>query len=860
MRWLRSRMLSEMLQLKRACTAFKQGRRSLHVCLLAGEPSGDEIGAHLIHSLQSILPTTDVPNNRSSSNGSSIPPLTFTGVGGHHMSMASPSFRSLFPMSDLTAMGTTELMSKLPLFFYRGYQVVRHVVQERPDVVVTIDSKGFNTRVVDYAQRWISYSDRKNSAVVGVDERLRGGRSSSSSNSSKRKMNDNTDRNKQGNRRPKYVHYVAPSVWAFKKTPNNTHLSTLYDRLCVILPFEQELFQHDLPTTYVGHPSIDSFMNHIGVDPKKNGIRVEKDDNDDTPLLATLRGNSRGAGAGNSTTKKDANALHVLLLPGSRLQELKKMMPLMHASVDLYEAAKDRDTSGRRGSTITPVVVSSSSPDVEAWLGTYVQEWNQQRTQDFPSRSPVVLVQQRLVEKYQALQIGDVALATSGTVVTELGLLGIPTTVVYSASPLTEHLARKMAAVQSLSLINIMHEFSSDKKNNRGGGKTDRLVTELLFEDCTSTNMAAELSTMLQECNRDDINTSNKDMQQHMDRLYDTLLPPRPSPSEQPSQPPQVHLHRPSYVAALAVAQVAGVGGLTNHGALPQLSQRSQRSQQRHYSSTPHSSSPRHPKNNFTFQTSSPLVTVLGGIVLFTGAGLMLLVGGTFIGLGVLGVLAAVAWRKITGKPMGGGEAMYHTINNMRKKEGATNDPYNPEKDQLLQVLHLIIQDSPAIRTNFPNQTVSVGQHLRSQIQGLPPQRQTLKCEYALVSDNSGGAIGTIIVVGGLLKENKGGLAAIVHPKMTLIQSVSVVQHKRNNLKFDLSIPIELLNVKEAASGGNAFSNLFGSKKKEPKKSRGERRSRRNGNGGSGHSSASSGNSGEKKSGTVIDIQDFKEK
>ena len=175
-------------------------------------------------------------------------------------------------------------------------------------------------------------------------------------------MNDHNDRNKQGSRRPKYVHYVAPSVWAFKKKPNNTHLSTLYDHLCVILPFEQELFQHDLPTTYVGHPSIDSFMNHVGVDPKENGIRVEKDD-DDTPLLATLRNNSRGAWAGNPTTKEDTNAFNVLLLPGSRLQELKRMMPLMHASVDLYEATKDRDASGCRGGKITPVVVSSSSPD-----------------------------------------------------------------------------------------------------------------------------------------------------------------------------------------------------------------------------------------------------------------------------------------------------------------------------------------------------------------------------------------------------------------------------------------------------------------------------------------------------------------
>ena len=57
-------------------------------------------------------------------------------------------------------MGTTELLTRLPTFLRRGYQVVQHIVQERPHVVVTIDSKGFNVRVVEWARRWLSRSTR----------------------------------------------------------------------------------------------------------------------------------------------------------------------------------------------------------------------------------------------------------------------------------------------------------------------------------------------------------------------------------------------------------------------------------------------------------------------------------------------------------------------------------------------------------------------------------------------------------------------------------------------------------------------------------------------------------------------------
>ena len=124
------------------------------IYLIAGEPSGDVLGAHLMRSL------------KAKSSG----PLVFCGIGGERM--AAEGLKSLFPYHELSLMGFAELVPHLVKLMARIAQTVEDVKTKAPAALITIDSPGFCKRVV----------------------------------AKLRKEEFDT----------KYIHYVAPSVWAWK--------------------------------------------------------------------------------------------------------------------------------------------------------------------------------------------------------------------------------------------------------------------------------------------------------------------------------------------------------------------------------------------------------------------------------------------------------------------------------------------------------------------------------------------------------------------------------------------------------------------------------------------------------------------
>ncbi|MBV9079012.1 MAG: lipid-A-disaccharide synthase, partial [Methylobacteriaceae bacterium] len=99
------------------------------VYLVAGEESGDQLGAGLMHALRARLG----------------PDLAFAGVGGHRM--AAQGLASLFPLSDIAVNGIGAVLAGLPGLIRRGFAVVDDVVARRPDVLVIIDSPDFTHRV-----------------------------------------------------------------------------------------------------------------------------------------------------------------------------------------------------------------------------------------------------------------------------------------------------------------------------------------------------------------------------------------------------------------------------------------------------------------------------------------------------------------------------------------------------------------------------------------------------------------------------------------------------------------------------------------------------------------------------------------
>ena len=109
--------------------------------VLAGEPSGDIIGGHLLGALQEKVRHAAQPGGSSS-------PFRFRGVGG--VRMQREGLVSIFPMKDLTHMGFVELLTHLPRLSFRLFQTVLDIQRQNPDAIVTIDSKGFNFRVLKY--------------------------------------------------------------------------------------------------------------------------------------------------------------------------------------------------------------------------------------------------------------------------------------------------------------------------------------------------------------------------------------------------------------------------------------------------------------------------------------------------------------------------------------------------------------------------------------------------------------------------------------------------------------------------------------------------------------------------------------
>jgi lipid-A-disaccharide synthase len=164
------------------------------IWLLAGEASGDVLGARLIAALRARRPD-----------------LSFRGVGGPRMLEAGlPD--SLFPMADLAVMGLAEVLPRVGLLRTRLNAVVADITATRPDVVVTIDSPGFCLRVL---------------------KRIRG----------------------LGLKR---IQYVAPQVWAWRESRVRHFPGLWDRLLCLLPFEEAFFAGHGIPARFVGHPVLQS--------------------------------------------------------------------------------------------------------------------------------------------------------------------------------------------------------------------------------------------------------------------------------------------------------------------------------------------------------------------------------------------------------------------------------------------------------------------------------------------------------------------------------------------------------------------------------------------------------------------------
>tara|TARA_A100001391_G_scaffold72773_1_gene46691 strand:+ start:11943 stop:13094 length:1152 start_codon:yes stop_codon:yes gene_type:complete len=203
-------------------------RQAPLIALVAGETSGDLLGAGLIEALRRRWPDA-----------------RFIGVGGERMAAAGQ--HSLFPMEKLSVMGITEVIRHLPELFRLRRQLVDDLLARRPAVVITIDSPDF---------------------TLGVAKRVHAAGL-------------------------KTVHYVSPSVWAWRQG-RVKGIRRDVDLMLTLFPFEARFYEeHGVPVAFVGHPLAD--MIELEVDAR--AARRELGLAEEGRILAVLPG-SRGGEVG----------------------------------------------------------------------------------------------------------------------------------------------------------------------------------------------------------------------------------------------------------------------------------------------------------------------------------------------------------------------------------------------------------------------------------------------------------------------------------------------------------------------------------------------------------------------------------
>jgi lipid-A-disaccharide synthase len=232
------------------------------------------------------------------------------------------------------------------------------------------------------------------------------------------------------------IHYVAPMVWAWKESRSKGVAENVH-RLLALFPYELPYFQrHGLDAVCVGHSVIES-----GADAgdgmafrERHGLALE------TPLLAVL--------------------------PGSRMGEVKRLLPI-------FEQAVARIAAAHPGLVALVPTVDTVAGPVEA----AVSNW------------PVpAIVLRGAREKYDAFKAARVAMAASGTVALELAMAGLPHVVAYKLNALTVMAARRLFKIPFVNLSNILLERMA--------------VPELIQEDCTPERLSDEMLALMEEGER----------------------------------------------------------------------------------------------------------------------------------------------------------------------------------------------------------------------------------------------------------------------------------------------------------------------------------------------------------------------
>lgn len=311
----------------------------MHIVMVAGEASGDILGAGLMQSLKALDPS-----------------IQFSGIGGPRM--LAMGFNSLFPIDRLSVMGLVEPLKRLPELLHIRKTIKRYCTEHAIDIFIGIDSPDFNLPI----ERFLKSH--------GV----------------------------------KTVHYVSPSVWAWRQ--GRIHkIRQSVDLMLTLFPFEAAFYEkNQVPVKFIGHTLADD----IPLDPDTANARAQLGVSGKGPVIA--------------------------LLPGSRSGEVDMLGRLF-----LDVATRLQEKIGRC-EFILPAANDQRRAQIAGLLSGY------------PDLNVMLLDG----KSHLAMEAADAVLLASGTTALEAMLLKKPMVVAYKMAPLSYAIISRMVKTPYVSLPNLL--------------------------------------------------------------------------------------------------------------------------------------------------------------------------------------------------------------------------------------------------------------------------------------------------------------------------------------------------------------------------------------------------------------------
>ncbi len=332
------------------------------------------------------------------------PNVKFIGIGGPKMKQLG--FDSLFAMEELAVMGIFEVLGRIRRLLFIRKSLTQYFSEHKPDIFIGIDAPDFN---------------------LTLEEKLK----------------------TQG---IKTVHYVSPSVWAWRekrifKIARATHT------VLSLLPFEKDFYdKHNVPCTFVGHPLADEIPMISDKNTAREALSLAKD----KKILA--------------------------IMPGSRSGELSRLVePFLKTAQKLAENDSNLVF-------VAPMISAKRA---------------QQFTELKANIAPELAVEIIINKTQQVMAASDCLLMASGTVTLEAALIKRPMVICYKFSALTYHLFKGFVKLKWFSLPNLLANKSLVPELLQGQVTVDNilpLLTERLYQDQTILNDAfIEIHQQLQQ-------------------------------------------------------------------------------------------------------------------------------------------------------------------------------------------------------------------------------------------------------------------------------------------------------------------------------------------------------------------------